>query len=154
MSRGVEALSVCEEIDTKIQGLPETRDTRIQWAVQCIRALALMVQNKRESAMEAFHSAYTSFTYDDEISIREMLQTVPNLVAAGASERELVDILSSDPVKSAALTPLIVALRERHGEKVRAPAEVREVAADVREKIDDRVRSWPDVTAVSPRRGL
>ena len=147
MSRGVEALNVCEEIDTRIQAIPETRDVRIQWAVQCIRALALMVQNKKEAAMVAFHSAYTSFTHDDEVSIREMLQTVPNLVAAGASERELVDILSSDPVKSAALTPLIVALRERQGETVRAPAEVREVAADVRKQIDDRVRSWPNVTA-------
>ena len=153
MSRGVEALNVCEEIDKKIQGLPESTDTRIHWAVQCVRALALMVQNKKEAAMEAFHSAYTSFTHDDEISIREMLQTVPNLVAAGAPERELVEILSSDPVNSAALTPLIVALRERLGETVRAPAEVREVAADVREQIDERVRNWAEATSVSPESG-
>ena len=150
MSRGDEALNVCEEIERRIEILPERRDTRIQWAVQCVRALALMVQNKKEAAIEAFHSAYAYFMHDDEISLREMLQTVSNLVAAGASERDLVDILSSDPEKSAALTPLIVALRERQGETVRAPAEVREVAADVREQIDERVKRWADTAANSP----
>ena len=153
MSRGVEALSVCEDLDRRIGALPEKGKPRLEWAVQCIRALALMVQNKKEAALQAFHSAYTSFTHDDEISIREMLHTVPNLVAAGAPERELVDILSSDPVKSRALLPLIVALRERLGETVRAPAEVREVAADVREQIDERVRNWAEATSVSPESG-
>ncbi len=70
-----------------------------------------------------------------------MLRLVPNLVAAGAEERELVAILLSDPAKSAALAPLVVALRERQGETVRAPAEVREVAGDVRERIEERVEA-------------
>ena len=78
---------------------------------------------------------------------------VSNLVAAGASEVELVAVLSTDPIKSAALTPLIVALRERQGETVRAPAEVREVAADVRERIEERVRNWAEATSVSPEGG-
>ncbi|MDE3259216.1 MAG: tetratricopeptide repeat protein [Gemmatimonadota bacterium] len=150
MNRGVEALYVCEELDRRIRALPRKRETRLEWQVQSVRALAQMVQDKEEAAMEAFRSAYSAFLHDNEVSMQEMLQIVPNLVAAGASERELVDILSSDHVKSAALTPLIVALRERQGETVRAPAEVREVAADVRKQIDDRVRSWPDTAAISP----
>ena len=150
MSRGVEALCVCEEIDTRIQAIPETRDARIQWAVQCVRALALMVQKKKGTALEAFHCAYAAFTYNTKSSIGEMLQIVSNLVAAGASERGMVKILSTDPEKSSALAPLIVALRERQGETVRAPAEVREVAADVREQIEDRVKRWADAASVSP----
>ena len=147
MSRGVEALCVCENLDRRIGALPETGKTRLEWQVQCVRALALMVQKKKGTALEAFHCAYAAFTYNTKSSIGEMLQIVPNLVAAGACERELVDILSSDPVKSVALTPLIVALRERQGETVRAPAEVREVAADVSESIEQRVRDWAEATA-------
>ena len=78
-----------------------------------------------------------------------MLWIVPNLVAAGASERELVAILLSEPLKSSALAPLIVALRERQGESIRAPSEVREVAADVREHIEERVKCWEETTADS-----
>ena len=149
-SRGVEALSVCEDLDIRIGALPDTGKTRLEWQVQCVRALAQMVQQKKRAAMEAFHRAYAAFTYDNKDSIGEMLHIVSNLVATGASERELVAILSSDPAKSAALTPLIVALRERLGETVRAPAEVREVAADVREQIDERVRNWAEATTDSP----
>ena len=99
--------------------------------------------------MEAFRSAYAAFAHNNEISMREMLQDCSNLVAAGAEERELVAILLSDPAKSAALVPLVVALRERQGETVRAPAEVREVAADVRERIEERVKCWEETTADS-----
>ena len=66
-----------------------------------------------------------------------MTQTaVPLLVASGISERELLEILSGDPAKAAALEPLIVALRLRLGEEPRAPEIVLEVARDVNEHID------------------
>ncbi len=150
MGRAVEALHVCEELERRIGALPETGDGRLRWQALCVRALALMVQNKNGAAMEAFRSAYAAFAHNSEISMREMLQVVSNLVAAGAEERELVAIMLSDPAKSGALAPLVVALRERQGEKVRAPAEVREVAEDVRERIEESVRSSAETTAGSP----
>ena len=149
MKKGVEALYVCEELNRRIGALPETRETRLEWQVQCVRALALMVQKKNGATTEAFHSAYAAFTYNNENSIREMLRIVSNLIGAGSSERDLVAILTSDPAKSRALTPLVVALRERQGESVRAPSEVREVAADVREHIEERVKCWEETTADS-----
>ena len=63
---------------------------------------------------------------------------VPELIATGASAHDLVEILSSDKTKAEALGPLIVALRQHIGEAVRAPAEVLEVAADIRERIETR----------------
>ena len=150
MGRSVEALRVCDELKTRICALPESEDGRHNWGMLCVRALAYMVEKKQDAALQAFRSAFAEFSHRNEISMREMLKIVPNLVAAGASERELVAILTSDPVKSRALAPLIVALRERLGETVRAPAEVREVAADVREQIDERVRNWAEATTDSP----
>ena len=58
------------------------------------------------------------------------------LVAAGVPEREIIAILGSEPQKKAAVAPLVIFLRQRDGETVRAPAEMLEVAADVRELID------------------
>ena len=150
MGNGVEALRVCEEIDRRIEASSQRGETRLEWQVQCLRALSLMANKKKDAALEAFRSAYAKFAPRNRISMHEMLYFVPYLVAAGASERELVAVLSTDPAKSSALAPLIVALRSRQGETVRAPAEVREVAADVRKQIDDRVRSWPDTASISP----
>ena len=63
--------------------------------------------------MEAFRSAYYAFVLDNEKMTQEMLWVVPDLIAAGASAHELVEILTSDEAKSDALAPLIVALRQR-----------------------------------------
>ena len=59
------------------------------------------------------------------------------LVPAGVPEGEIIAILGSEPQKEAAVAPLVIALRQREGETVRAPAEMLEVAADVRELIDE-----------------
>ena len=72
----------------------------------------------------------------------DMLYLVPDLIATGASVSDLVEILSSDTAKSDALVPLLVALREYDtGEEVRAPEEVREVAADIIERIEQRIEA-------------
>ena len=71
--------------------------------------------------------------------MQEILWVVPDLVTSGASANELVEILESDKDKSGALAPLIVALRQYTGEKVRAPAEVLEVAADILKNIEEKV---------------
>ena len=63
---------------------------------------------------------------------------VIDLIASGVSDRVLVVILE-DGEKEGALMPLIIALRGRMGEDVRAPEEVLEVAADIRERIEERV---------------
>ena len=99
------------------------------------------------ATMEAFRSAYAAFLPNKEIAMHGILRLVPNLIATGASERDLVEILSSDKSKSNALAPLVVALRQRTGEAVRAPAEVLEVAADIRERIEARTAKGAPVTS-------
>ena len=153
LGRADEALRLCKQLEKRVRALSRNGSGQFAWQILCIRALALIVKKETVAAMNAFCSVYAGFSPKNEIGVKEMLRLVPNLVAAGASERELVAILTSDSEKSRALTPLIVALRERQGETVRAPAEVREVAADVREQIDERVRNWAEATSVSPESG-
>ena len=67
------------------------------------------------------------------------MRLVPELVAVGASEKELIAVLLGDERSGQALQPLVVALRTRTGEPVRAPAEVLEVAADLVVRIEERL---------------
>ena len=97
------------------------------------------IERNLAAAMATFCSAYDVFVPSNEAMMYEMLRIVPELIAAGASERDLVEILSGIKAKSDALEPLIVALQQRIREEVRAPAEVLEVAADIRERIEARV---------------
>ena len=67
-----------------------------------------------------------------------MTRLTLNLVASGAPESNLLDALSRDGDKAATVAPLIAALRERLGERVRVPEEVRSVAADVCKQMEER----------------
>ena len=139
MGRAEEALHVCEELEGRIDTWAENERTWSKWQVLGVRALALMIQQKRSAALAAFRSAYAVFPLNDTVVLNEILKLVLDLIAAGASEHDLVEILTSDSTKSEALAPLIVALRQRSGETVRAPTEVLEVAADVRQRIEEAI---------------
>ena len=82
--------------------------------------------------------------------MHQVLDHVLALIAAGALERDLIDILSSERKKSDALEPLVVALRQRIGETVRASIEVLEIAQDVRQRIEEMERIGS--TTISGRR--
>ena len=72
--------------------------------------------------------------------IPELVEAVAMLVVGGVPEREIIGALQSDPQKAAHVAPLVIALRQRSGEVVRAPAEMLEVplpAADVRKRIEE-----------------
>ena len=101
-----------------------------------IKSVAQMRIGRAEDALDTFRLAYAAFAPDDRAMLGAMLETVPALIAGGIPERGLLEILSEDDEKADALAPLVVALRQRAGESVRAPAEVLEVAADIRERME------------------
>jgi len=111
-----------------------------QWQAKWLIAHALLVQKDREAAMSAFQAICTMFVADNEAMLREMLVRVPELVAAGVPEHDLVEILSGTRSTADTLEPLIVALQLMAGEPVRAAPEVLEVAADVRKDVEEAKR--------------
>ena len=143
IGRAKEALHTCEELEQRLGILPGDKKSEFTWRAMWVRTKALLVQEKDRAAMDTFRSAYAVFVPANETMMREMLRLVPDLIAAGASEHDLVEILSSDRAKSDTLLPLVVALRQRNGEEVRAPAEVLEVAADISERIKARTAKAP-----------
>ena len=63
--------------------------------------------------------------------IRSFLRNTIMIVSQEDLGDEILKIMVSDGKKAEALNPLFVALRQRLGGKVRAPAEVLEVADDI-----------------------
>ena len=133
------ALEICEELEQRLGKYLSGEEGNIfRWRVMCLRTEALQLQGETQAALEAFHLAYTAFMPDVETMMQEMISIVPDLITSGLSEYDLVNILSSDSAKSATLEPLVIALRQNAGESVRAPAEILEVAEDIRNQINEK----------------
>ena len=68
----------------------------IDWYIGGTRALALTATGESDIARDSFRCAYDTFDPCNHLHLGEMLKLVPELIAAGASERELVDVLQSN----------------------------------------------------------
>ena len=136
LGRADAALSTCDEIQRRCGVLTDDRDIAFDSLAECIRTMALVSQEQRAPALSAFRSLYAAVASENVAMTRMLLALTCYMVAWGMPERELVEILSSDTDKCDALAPLVVALRQRAGESVRAAVEVVEVAADVRAQIE------------------
>ena len=137
--RAEDTLRTCEILEGRINALAHEDKNKFGWRANLLRVKALLIQQKHSKAMETFRSAYDLFIPGIDTMMDDILQIVPDLIAAKASAHEVAEILASDTGKSNKLIPLIVALRQHAGEEVRAPVEVLEVAADIRERIREKV---------------
>lgn len=105
-----------------------------------VEAMARALLGETKRVEELFRQIRSAFDRDDEDMLRTFQEDVPTLVALGADPGVLADILEEDKETHEALRPLAVALRLEAGEKVRAPAEMLEVAADIRAAIEEKRR--------------
>ena len=131
-----DALGTSAVLKRRYGALTDHNDIVLEWQAMWIRAKALLLQGKSSVAMKAFQSMYAVFRFGEGTMLNDVLKLVPELIASGVSERELLELVTSDPEKVDALGPLVVALRKRVGDEVRAPAEVIEVADDILEMIE------------------
>ena len=118
-------------------GDDDTPKVRAQVARALANKCAVQTRiGRAEGALDTFRLAYAAFVPDDQAMLGAMQKTVPALIVSGIPECSLIEILEEDREKADALAPLVVALRQRVGDSVRAPAEVLEVAADILEQIE------------------
>ena len=130
------ALRTCDELESGFGSLVDNQGLTFKWNSRWLRMLIMI--RSGGCVEDAFRSLYASFIPSSDVMMGRMIDSVSILVTSDGFDFQIVDILSSDPAKSETLGPLIVALRQRAGEDVRAPVEVLEVAADIRRKIDGR----------------
>ena len=129
-----EALRTCEVLEG-YGSLTDPNDIAFGWWAAWLRTKALLRLERQADAMEAFRSMYAEFR-PAGVTMGKLLKLALELIASGTPERDLVEIVASDPEKAATLAPLVVALRIRAGEEVRAPVEVMEVAEDILKQVD------------------
>lgn len=132
-----EALGTSEELERKYSALTDDDAITFEWRAMWIKMKVLLAQGKYLDSMETFRSIYSAFVPGNRIMMHQVLDHVLALIAAGALERDLIDILSNERKKFDALESLVVALRQRIGEAVRAPIEVLEIAQDIRQRIEE-----------------
>ena len=131
-----EALQSCEEIEQRCSVLADIEKDTLERHSRWIRTRALLLLEQDTAAMDLFRSIYSKFVPSEETMVDEVMKQVPKLIAAGASVRDLIAVLTIDSEKADKLLPLVVALRQRAGEVVRAPAEVMEIATDIHNRIE------------------
>ena len=148
--RAEEALHTCDELELRLGTLADNEKAEPQWLMGWIRTRALLQLRRYPDGKDVFRSVYAAFVPGDETNMRRMVAGVIDLVSTGGPERDLLDVLSADAERAAVLAPLVVALRQRAGEAVRAPPEVLEVAADICRRIEEGADQDTD----KPREGL
>ena len=141
-----EALKSCEEIEQRCSILADIEKGTLERQSRWVRTRALLLLGQDTAAMDLFRSIFSMFVPSEEAMVDEVLEQVPKLIAAGASVRDLIAVLTIDSEKANKLLPLVVALRQRAGEVVRAPAEVMEIATDIHKVIESNLRPNGDAT--------
>lgn len=135
--RTEEALAGVSGLAARVSAAPDDMRSWLTWWAAGVVAMAHTARGEREAARAATRQTFAAFGGRNESPTWLMLRFVFNLLAVGATESELLDILAAESSASKNLAPLIVALRQATGEAVRAPAEVLAVAADLRKRIDE-----------------
>ena len=141
IGRAEEALASADELERKYGAATDDSGAALTWRAPYVRMRAFLAQGRNDPAIAAFCSMYATAHPENSTALSTLIEAVTRLIAAAIPEPELVAILLSKPRKATSLTPLIIALRQRDGETIRAPAEVLEVAADIRKRIDAGIDS-------------
>ncbi len=130
------ALRACDDAESKYDGLAENVRANGRRFVVWARMRAFLVQEKHAAAMDVYRSALAMYKFGDDEELQEFLVFTTEAIARGAPASELLKALGAQDEISARLAPLLVALRRRTGETVRAPAEIVAVADRVDRMIE------------------
>lgn len=129
--RETEALRVADEVERTFGEQSDGQDLAFAWRASHLKAVALVRLQRQEEAEEAVRAAYATFLPTPR-AIQAMTELVASLMAGGMSPEGLLEVILEDDERAEAIRPLRVALEQECGRDVRAPAEVLEVAADIR----------------------
>lgn len=138
MGRAEDALDTYAKLKRRLSLLNVEGKNELTGQALCVGTRMLLAQEDLQAAIDSFRLLYGMFEPNNETMMQEVVKLTIELASAGVAALDLVEILSSDSVSEAALTPLLVALREEAGESVIAPAEILEVAKDISERIQKK----------------
>lgn len=132
-----EGLAQCDDIEARLERVPEQAKPTLTWQTNSLRAKALLALGNPDAALKSLGAAYKAFVPSNDFMMGDIQRLVTMLSSTGVSAGDLVDLLLTDPTRADSLSPLVTALRRQAGERVRVPDEVSEVANDVTELINE-----------------
>lgn len=142
LGRANESLDSCDQllqwIESKSDIPLEEQSMGRNWHMNCTKSLALTYARKFDEALDALKNAYDAFDCERDLDLVQMLRLVSELIAAGAREQDLINVLGSNE-KVRDLTPLMATLQQRVETIVNVPIEIAEVAQDIQNCIEHRL---------------
>ena len=123
-------------LSRQMQVVSEDLRAFVGWSIDCVALISLAAGGKMDDLRAGLRDVCARYHPGDDLTTRLMIRVVLNLLVLGVPGRDLIGALAIEPEASNALAPLTTALRLHLGESVRAPAEVMQVAADIRARID------------------
>lgn len=146
-----DVLAVCDSVESILHD----RDFHERYGHKSIlagtRATTLFGLGDKRAAMDQVAALYHAFPPENNVVVMTVLKqlvlqqlmsmvTIAEVRDSNKAQQEIVAILSSDDAKATLFQPLIVALRIRLGEAVRAPAEVMDIANDIVAELEEKER--------------
>lgn len=148
LGRVEEALEAYCELQERFGDVIGHEGVSMEWTAIAAGMRVHYEQGNVEAARRSLRALYTATDLDCSRNLIDMHVHVASLAAARVEHlEELADVLSSDETKSSTFWPLEVALRELAGKVVRAPVEVKQVADDIREEVENLRRALNDMQA-------
>ena len=132
-----DALESFDELDDQFGDMVDGDGLTWRWKAVWGRVLTYYRAGMDDHGREELRALYAMFDNGQEAALSDLHRLIVDLAAAGVSPDGLADELAADRDKSQALWPLVVALRRRAGQPVRAPVEVMDVADDISRQIEE-----------------
>ena len=132
-----DALESFDALDKQFGDMVDDNGLTWRWQAAWGRTLTYYEARMADHGREALRTLYAMVDLGQEAALSDLHRLVVGLAATGVSPDGLADELAADRGKSQALWPLVVALRTRAGQPVRAPEEVMDVAGDISRQIEE-----------------
>ena len=107
-----------------------------RWHAAWQRVFTYYDAGMTDHGRKGLRALYAMLDPGHEAALSDLQGLAVRLAAEGVPSDVVADELAADPEKSQALWPLVIALRRRVGQPVRAPVEVMEVADDISQEIE------------------
>lgn len=132
------ALSKCDDIDRILFEKGEQMQDFDFRTLFWVRFKAYALRENYASATSALQSVLPKYDLDDDDDVRELLRFVVDAIARGTPEQYFLDFFAEDQILSERLAPILVALKRRVDQFVRAPVEIVAVADGIQKMIEGR----------------
>lgn len=138
LGRAKSALRKCDDIESIPSSEQEQMRSFIVRRVSWVRFKAYELLENDESAATALRLAFSKYDLDSNDDVQELLYFVVDAIARGAPEQRFLDVFDEDQNRSTRLAPMLVALKRRADQTVRAPFEIAALADGIQKMIEDR----------------